>query len=110
LFKICVINDFQYFNLNDLERNLTYEILDIVYPELKLNYFRLILVEGPYESGNLVLEEGDYVVDCGASLGVFSFLSSIKVGDKGRVLAIEPVGFFIKCLEESLKANSIEIS
>jgi hypothetical protein len=109
LFKICIITDSEYFPLNNLEINLTYEFLDIVYTQLKSNYFRLILVEGPYESRNVVLEEGDYVVDCGANLGVFSFLSSIKVGDKGRVFAIGPVGFFINCLEESLKANSIEI-
>jgi FkbM family methyltransferase len=108
LFKICIITDSEYFPLNNLEINLTYEFLDIIYPQLKSNYYRLILIEGPYENRNVVLEEGDYVVDCGANLGVFSFLCSIKVGDKGRVFAIEPVGFFIECLQESLKVNCMK--
>jgi len=106
LFKVCIIDDSEYFTPNNLEWNLTHQFLDMIYPQLKPNYFRFIASEGPYECGRVLVEEGDYVVDCGTCLGLFTFLSSIKVGESGRVFAIEPVRYFIKCLQESSKVNS----
>lgn len=103
-FKIC-INNCEDFLMNNLEWNLAYQYFDILYPALNPNYFKLILGEGPYETRNIFCEKGDYVIDAGANLGVFTFLSSIKVGDNGHIFAIEPIPFFIKCLEESERIN-----
>lgn len=92
-----------------LEWNLSREYLDIVYPIENPKHFRFILAEGPYELGeNIVLEKGDYVVDAGASLGVFSFLAANRVGNDGHVFAIEPVDFLCKCLKESIHMNKFE--
>lgn len=89
-----------------LEWNLSHEYLDIVYPIEKPKHFRFLLAEGPYElSENVVLEKGDYVVDAGASLGVFSFLAAQRVGNTGHVFAVEPVPFLCESLQETNYAN-----
>jgi FkbM family methyltransferase len=105
-FKICIYTDSEYFSIKNLEWNLSTVFFDVLYPAFNPNYFKFILGEGPYESSDVFCEEGDYVVDAGANLGIFSFLSSIKVGDNGHVFAIEPINFFVKCMEESLRINS----
>jgi FkbM family methyltransferase len=105
-FKICIYADSQFFLLNDLEWNLSSVYFDILYPAINPNYFRFVLGEGPYEFGDVFCEKSEYVIDGGANLGVFSFLSSIKVGNSGHVFAIEPINFFTKCLEESVRINA----
>ncbi len=105
-FKICIYSDSEYFSIKNLEWNLSTVFFDVLYPAFNPKYFKFILGEGPYESSDVFCEEGDYVVDAGANLGIFSFLSSMKVGDHGHVFAIEPVNFFVKCMEESLRINS----
>ncbi|OGW40208.1 MAG: hypothetical protein A2Y97_13740 [Nitrospirae bacterium RBG_13_39_12] len=107
-FKICIKTNVESFPLNNLEMNLACEFLDIIYPTFNPQYFKRVLAEGPYEINDVFLERGDYVVDAGANLGIFTFLASQKVGDTGHIFAFEPVKFFITCLEESIKTNSSE--
>ena len=106
-FKICINSNSTHFQINYLEWNLAYQYFDIIYPALNSNHFKLILGEGPYEISDVFCEKGEYVIDAGANFGIFTFLSSIKVGDNGHVFAIEPIDFFAKCLEESLNINSL---
>ena len=52
--------------------------------------FYEVFVEEVYSNIMSKIAEGDSVVDAGANIGIFSVISSIVVGDTGRVLAIEP--------------------
>jgi len=105
-FAICIEQASEYFPINNLEWNVAYEFLDIIYPSLNPNYFKKILGEGPYEAGNVFCGKGDYVVDAGANMGIFSFLASLKVGDEGHVYAIEPIDFFLRGIKKSIEINS----
>jgi len=92
--------------ITPLEWKIAHEYLDIVYPFENPKYLHFILAEGPYETGeNVVIKNGDYVVDAGASLGAFSFLAAKRVGDTGHVFALEPVPLLRECLQESICAN-----
>jgi FkbM family methyltransferase len=55
-----------------------------------------------YFSRKLV-KEGDTVVDIGANLGYFTKLFSKWVGDKGHVIAIEPVPMYTEIIRWSCK-------
>ncbi len=105
-FRLCIYSDSDFFTIDSLEWNLSYEFLDIIYPALNPRYFNFMLGEGPYEVEDVRCEKGDYVLDAGANIGAFSFLTSNEVGDKGRVFAVEPIDFFIKCMKRSIKMNS----
>ena len=47
--------------------------------------------EGPYENKYFAIKSGDYVVDAGANIGLFSALASEQVGPQGHVYACEPI-------------------
>lgn len=63
--------------------------------------------EGPYENGYNYLREGDYVLDVGAYVGVFTLLAGKVVGEKGRVFAFEPQPQFREMLEMNLELNGL---
>jgi hypothetical protein len=50
---------------------------------------------------------GDIVVDVGASIGAFCIRSSLIVGEKGKVIAIEPEPNSFKILDTNIKANKL---
>ena len=50
---------------------------------------------------------GDIVVDVGASIGAFSIRSSLIVGEKGKVIAIEPEPNSFKILDTNIKTNKL---
>jgi FkbM family methyltransferase len=54
------------------------------------------------------LREGNTCIDIGAHLGYYTFEMSRLVGDKGKVVAIEPVGKFFNVLEKMVKAKRIQ--
>lgn len=51
------------------------------------------------------VQEGDFVVDAGANVGFFSLLLSQYVGEKGKVLAIEPGDNNLPKLRKNLDGN-----
>ena len=103
---ICLPADAVGNSIAALEWNLAREYLDIVYPIENPKHFRFILAEGPYElRENVIVRDGDYVVDAGASLGLFSFSAAHRVGNNGHVFALEPVPFLCECLQESIYMN-----
>ena len=61
------------------------EIGDLLLPAIWNNYDRID--EGAYEDGNVNINEGDIVFDCGANVGVFSAVCANK---KAKVFAFEP--------------------
>jgi FkbM family methyltransferase len=50
---------------------------------------------------------GDVVVDVGASIGAFCIRSSLIVGEKGKVIAIEPEPNSFKILNTNIKINKL---
>lgn len=67
----------------------------------KLLNSKAYLFEGPYESNEVFIKEGDFIIDAGANIGLFSSLASQKVGPLGKIYAFEP----IKATREILKNN-----
>ncbi len=53
------------------------------------------------------VKEGDTCIDIGAHLGYYTFEMSRLVGEKGRVVAIEPVAKFFNVLEKMANAKRI---
>ena len=76
------------------------EIGDILYPALLGRYH--YTDEGPYEWGNVRINEGDVVFDCGANLGVFSILAASKGAE---VYAFEPIREARIILQKTLELN-----
>lgn len=76
------------------------EIGDILYPAL-LGSFRYV-DEGPYEWGDVRIEAGDVVFDCGANLGMFSLLAAYRGAE---VYAFEPISAARTELRRSLSLN-----
>jgi FkbM family methyltransferase len=55
----------------------------------------------------LCVEEGDTVVDAGASFGDFTMLASRKTGPKGKVIAIEPEPTNVSLLRRNIAINRL---
>lgn len=53
-------------------------------------------------------QEGMTVIDVGANAGVYTFSAAQKVGQRGRVLAIEPFSQCIQYLQETCRANQLD--
>lgn len=67
------------------------------------------LLEG-YEMNLFItkLKEGDVVLDIGANMGVYSLLSSQRVGPNGKILAFEPDKDNFQCLAKSIEKNKFK--
>lgn len=64
-----------------------------------------------YEPGvekgiHTILRAGSCFIDIGANLGYFSLLAASIVGEKGTILAVEPLDRNLQCLYASVIANS----
>ena len=64
------------------------------------------------ESGDYLrhynLKKGDIVVDAGANIGVITVIFSKKVGDTGKIIAIEPEEENLRLLEMNIKKHSLK--
>jgi len=54
------------------------------------------------------LKEGDVVVDAGANIGLFTIKAGRIVGDKGKVIAIEPDPNILGFLKRNIELNSLK--
>lgn len=91
------------------------DFFDIIYPRLGLkNPIIETLVyknpyyesEGCYESFGATINEGDYVLDAGANVGMFSIIASKAVGKTGKVFAFEPLQEISDVLKENADNNN----
>lgn len=51
------------------------------------------------------LQPGMTVIDVGANVGVYTFSAAQRVGETGRVLAVEPFSECVQCLQETRAIN-----
>ena len=63
--------------------------------------------EGPYENDEVFIKEGDFVVDAGANIGLFSLLASQKVGSSGKIYAFEPIKDTREILKKNISVNRL---
>jgi FkbM family methyltransferase len=54
------------------------------------------------------LQPGMTAIDVGANVGVYTFSAAQRVGQAGRVLAIEPFSTCVQCLLETRRVNQLE--
>ncbi len=90
------------------------DFFDIIYPNLhtkddlidtlvyKNPYYES---EGPYEDFGVKLNKGDYVIDAGANIGMFSITASDSVGQDGKIFSFEPLKDISIVFEENIKNN-----
>lgn len=53
------------------------------------------------------IKPGMTVIDVGANVGVYTFSAAVKVGNTGRVLAVEPFSGCLRCLQETCRINDL---
>ncbi|HTX86492.1 MAG TPA: FkbM family methyltransferase [Candidatus Nanoarchaeia archaeon] len=69
------------------------------------NFIGAFSFEGPYDGRDFSIKEGDFVIDAGANVGIFSMLAAELAGDSGRVFSFEPVPAVAKVLRETIDLN-----
>ena len=62
----------------------------------------------PYMTKTVKLKRGAVFIDVGAHVGKYSFYASRQVGDKGKVIAIEPFPQNIENLKKGIKLNNFK--
>jgi len=72
-----------------------------------------ISIEGVWEESSTKIfknsiNEGDIVVDVGASIGYFTLLAAKLVGNKGKVFAFEPGPENFKILKKNVEVNKYD--
>jgi len=87
----------------------------LIYPYVKKFYDTKIKLldffpqdDGPYEKDNIELKKGDWVVDAGANIGMFSLFAAKKVGEQGKVFSFEPVPATQRLLKRNIELNGIK--
>lgn len=98
--KIPVLKD------EDMEVHF-YVVTDIILSKwIKTRNLYFAFHEGPYETNNVKIEEGDIVFDAGANIGLFSALA-LKKSAK-RVYAFEPVPKSLEYLYKTKQLNDLD--
>lgn len=89
---------------------------ELMKPENRQLYYRFlttlkeiegILFHSIYD-GFYQFKSGDIVVDAGARIGTFSAKISAAVGEKGKIIAIEPEPQNFACLRKNIEANRLD--
>jgi len=94
---------------------LTNDLLDVGYSFIPEKNQQLvaclsnpIFFEGPYINDYCKIKTGDYVLDLGANLGLFSLFASRVVGSNGQIFAFEPNKTASNFLAKNLQLNNLE--
>ena len=70
--------------------------------------FYQVFVEISYPNLMNKITKGDTVIDAGANIGIFTVISSILVGNNGRVIAIEPDPENLIGLKKNIELNKLK--
>ncbi|NES99435.1 MAG: FkbM family methyltransferase [Sphaerospermopsis sp. SIO1G1] len=100
-----------------LDSSFTYlpfenDITIAVEPSLKSIVTSVLLAEQDWfekemEFWRSYIKPGMTVIDVGANIGVYTFSAALKVGNTGRVLAVEPFSGCVRCLQETCRINNL---
>lgn len=113
-------------NPNDIELQWSQLSSDRILTYVPFDSNILLAVEASFSSfvTSVLMAEGDWfekemefwrnwikpgmtVIDVGANVGVYSFSAAQRVGDRGKVLAVEPFSGCVRCLEETCQLNQL---
>jgi FkbM family methyltransferase len=72
-----------------------------------LNEISEVMVNALYDR-DFAFKKGDVVVDAGSRIGTFTAKISACVGEKGRIVAIEPEPENYACLVKNIRANRLD--
>lgn len=86
---------------DDFKTAFALEMPDLIVPVIDEQFS--FMTEGKYEYGQVVVNENDVVIDCGANIGVFSAIAAAK---KAKVYAFEPVPSLITLLDKIVRIYS----
>lgn len=110
------LNEFNIYGLRfylkdvlDYPATFLYELRDLVIPYIydrHLLYIKSLLGEGTYETENVIIEEGDIVIDVGANVGLFTLFSIIK-RNASVVYAFEPIMATFELLDSNVRLNGV---
>lgn len=108
--------DWKWADLTD-KNSFTYllfqnELLLTVEPKFSSLCTNFLLSEGDWFENEMELwrswlKPGMTVIDVGANVGVYTFSAALRVGSEGRVVAVEPFPYCVRCLEETCKVNNL---
>jgi FkbM family methyltransferase len=65
-------------------------------------------IEPLMEYGHKLIERGDTVIDGGANQGIYSLAFASAVGDKGRVIAVEPFSYCVELIRQNANLNNLK--
>ncbi len=101
-------NKFFCYNENETLTDLV-SIIMSGHPYIRKNFLdnEMYAFDGAYESGKVMLEKDDVVIDVGAHVGLFSVMAGEKVGPGGKIYSFEPVKESRDLLLKNLTANKI---
>lgn len=109
--KLLNFKDFKIpnlFNMKDVQPNImeswVREMADLTYPYIG---YKGLIGEGLYEYYDVYVESEDYVIDCGANLGLFSAMASQK---GAKVWACEPLKKCSNYIEHINKECDVDIT
>jgi len=100
-FKIAIPENF--FLKNNVMLGFLTVYFDIIYTNQVKFPIPFIVIEGNYEYGEVRVKPGDYIIDAGANLGVFSTYYAPKVGSEGKIFAFEPMPEIYKIVLNQIK-------
>jgi FkbM family methyltransferase len=79
----------------------------IISPRAYYQFLAETFILDVYRTGEL-LRENDLVLDLGATMGDFSVFASKKVGNNGKVIAIEPDPYSYEILKKNIERNNCQ--
>lgn len=117
-FKVKFIDDYWFVKWQGVKfylPHLTNELLEIgcdFVDDLNSKLLKTLnipfIFEGSYLKKRQMIKPGDFVLDMGASLGIFSVFAALKVGPTGRILAFEPNDLVAEILRKNIVANGVD--
>lgn len=108
--NILTIDKYKFYYTDKIHSLFAAECLDVFVHFLNPEYWDPIsnaLAEGPYESSNVKLHNGDIIIDAGANIGIFSIPAAINYTNS-IVYAFEPQPAAYKILSKNIQFNSLE--